>query len=649
MVEVVIEVEEEFPLKASYYEKSIRDSNSIKLPFLRIWDMCSMFLQGKQHLKYDRSLKHYVGERARPGRQRVTINMILNIYRNMLARLSMAYPSMTVLPAGDSVEDIIKAQACETALKWYWHSEGMKDVLVTALEWLLITGNTALHTFYDPDDETVKTRAISPYDLFFEPGAISVEESRWCAIRHIVHKKDLQRSYPEFKDYIASAKSELITNVSQMQKSVSATQGFDLKDRLEIFEVYHKDGYTGILLGDRWLYKGRWPGGLMPVQFINYTHMPGRLWGVGLLEPLLELQILYNRGRGQIIENAELMGNPKWLVPKTAGISKNALSTSRPGEKVMYNSNSGPAPTQVPAAPIPKYVVDNIKQLSAEMLDVAGIHSTSLGKRAIGIESGAAIEALSGKDMQQLQVTQDSLERVVRDSAKIILGMMKSFYSEKRMMRILDETGRVVFKELMSTDLITGADVYLEAGSLFRDEKQDRDKRIMDLLQLGLINQEVALEELHFKTGNAYITAKMRALSHAKQMLDAVVRGHQIEIMPTDDLKGFQKVFSDYMQTRDYYELDADTQQYIRDILIAVTTFGQPDEATTGAMMQRTVFPRQYKSEGGAVAGMAASSSVANQKQISEAYDSVSDRQHLADGQPNPEQGVARVSMGGTG
>ncbi len=367
--------------------------------------------------------------------------MILNIYRNMLARLSMAYPSMTVLPAGDSVEDIIKAQASETALRWYWHSAEMRDVLTKMIEWLLICGNAGLHTYYDPEDKTVKTEAISPYDMFFEPGAINSEEARWCAIRHIVHRKDLQASYPEYADFIASAKTELNTMTSQMQKNVSATQGYDLKDRVEVFEIYHKDGYTGMLLADKWLYKGRWPDGTMPLQFVSYTRMPGRLWGTGLIEPLLELQVLYNRGRSQIIENAELMGNPKWLVPKTAGLSKNALSSSRPGEKVMYNANSGPAPQQVPAAPIPQYVVNNIKQISAEMLDVAGIHSTSLGKRAIGIESGAAIEALSGKDMQQLQVTQDNIERTVRNSAEIILTLMKAFYKEKRMMRILDDTG----------------------------------------------------------------------------------------------------------------------------------------------------------------------------------------------------------------
>ena len=171
----------------------------------------------------------------------------------------------------------------------------------------------------------------------------------------------------------------------------------------------------------------------------------------------------------------------------------------------------------------------------------------------------------------------------------------------------------------------------------------------MDLLQLQLIDRETALDELHFKTGNAFITEKMRGLSHAKEMLEAVTRNHHIEIMPTDDLKSFEKVFSEYIQTEDYYELDIETQQYIRDILIAVTTFGQQDEAHMEKMMRRTVFPRQFKDQGAALDAMSAAGSDNTARQIANAYDSVADRRSLQEGDPNPEQGIARNPMGGLG
>lgn len=639
-----------FPLDGMKFKSLIEESSRGKLQYMREWDLCSLFLQGRQHVRWDRNLRNYVSQRRKPGRRTVTINMVLNIYRNLLARLSMAYPSMTVLPGSDSVEDIVKAEASETALKWYWHSGSVKEVLYDMLEWLLLTGNAGLLTYYDPDDKEIRTKAVSPYDLFFEPGVTSVSESRWCAIRHTVAKSELAASYPEHADYIQRASSTgIVEESSRMQRVVSGTQGQELKDRLEVFEVYEMGGHTGVLLNGKWLFKGSWQGGVMPLQTIQYTTIPGRLWGLGLVQPLIELQILYNQGRAQVVENADLMGNPKWLIPKTSGLSRDALSNSKPGEKVFYNANAGPAPQQIAAAPLPNYVLDNIRQLSAEMLDIAGVHSTSLGKRAIGIESGAAIEALSTKDMQQLQVTQNNIERAVRDMGGIILSMFKRYYTEDMMMRILDETGRVVFKALRGTDLVEFPEIHLESGSLFRDEKHDRDQKVLDLLKVGLIEPEVAMQELHFRTGNSYVTKKMRALSHAEEMLHAVLRGHAIEIMPTDDLKAFKQVFNDFMQTQQYYELNSDTQEYVRDILVAVATFGQEGEEQAKAMMQRTVWPPAPASQGEAAMMMSAAGSDLSQMQIAGAHDNMATRQHMADGQNNPEQGIGRTQMGGGG
>lgn len=641
---------ESFPLDGSKFKTLVEESARGKVRYTREWDLCSLFLQGRQHVRWDRNLRNYVAQRRKPGRRTVTINMVLNIYRNLLARLSMAYPSMTVLPASDSVEDIVKAEASETALKWYWHSGSIKEILSDMLEWLLLTGNAGLLTYFDPESQEIQTRAVSPYDLFFEPGVTSVSESRWCAIRHTVAKDELIASYPDHAELIRrSSSTGIVEETSRMQRVVSGTQGQELRDRLEVFEIYEANGHTGVLLGSKWLFKGKWTGGMMPLQTIQYTTIPGRLWGIGLIQPLLELQMLYNQGRAQVVENADLMGNPKWLIPKTSGLSRDALSNSKPGEKVFYNANSGPAPQQIAAAPLPNYVLDNIRQLSAEMLDIAGVHSTSLGKRAIGIESGKAIEALSNKDMQQLQVTQNNIERAVRDMGAIILSMFKRFYTEEMMMRILDDTGRVVFKALQNTDIVEHPEIHLEAGSLFRDERHDRDQKIMDLLKIGLIQPETAMQELHFRTGNAHVTKKMRALSHAQEMLEAVIRGHAIEIMPTDDLKAFQQAFGDYMQTQQYYNLESDTQEYIRDILIAVTTFGQENAAQAEAMMTRTVWPPVPQGDSEAAMMMSAAGTDTSQMQIAGAQDQQAVRQHMADGQNAPEQGIGRTRMGGGG
>jgi hypothetical protein len=88
---------------------------------------------------------------------------------------------------------------------------------------------------------------------------------------------------------------------------------------------------------------------------------------MGSVEPLIEIQTNYNRAREQVIENADLIANPKWMIPKTAGLASGALG-SKAGEKVFYNAAGGPAPHPVSMPSLPSYVLSNVQQLASEML-----------------------------------------------------------------------------------------------------------------------------------------------------------------------------------------------------------------------------------------------------------------------------------------
>ena len=363
------------------------------------------------------------------------------------------------------------------------------------------------------------------------------------------------------------------------------------KDRVELFDIYWRDGKYAMVAGSTYLYKEeRRATETFPVQVIRYSEIPRRLWGVSLLAPLLDLQLLYNKARSQVVHNVELMGNPKWLVPKTAGVSAQSM-TSRPGEKIYYNPAGG-APQQIAAAPMPAYVMDNIMRIQGEMGDVAGVHSVTLGKRAVGVSSGKAMEVLSSQDTSQLQITQQSIERGTQLMAKCVLELMKRYYTEPKMMGMLDMHGRVTFDAIQATNIVDTPEVFIEAGSLFKEESQDRDAKVVELLQLGLIDKDVALNELSFRTGNAFISERISGIAHARDMLDAVRAGLNIEIFLNDDLEAFKNIFNEFMHTIAFYELPQERQDYMRDILVSVSTAGAPEEIYEGAMVSNKVFPR---------------------------------------------------------
>ena len=564
------------------------ESRRDKVAVRRAWNLSLKFLEGRQWLSYDKRLSSYITSKTSEGSSRVTVNLLLNIYRNVLSRLALAYPSAVVLPASPSYEDIIKAKSSETALRYYWHKDEVKHTIEELIKWLLTTGTGALHTFYDPGLECVRTEAVGAYDIFFEPSVIDPGDSRWVGLRSYVDRGDLKDAYPGKAKEIEGAPSPQESDYGQIS---SAPNEGPPKDRVEVFDIYWRDGRHAIVAGSTYLFKQKkMPNKTFPVQVVRYTEVPRRLWGKGLIEPLVDLQMLYNRARSQVIHNVEMMGNPKWLVPKTAGVSTHAI-TSKPGEKIYYNAAGG-APQQVAAAPLPSYIADNITRLQAEMGDVAGLHSVSLGKRAVGVTSGKAIQALAGHDTSQLQISQALIERGTTGMARCVLELMKEFYTEAKMMSMLDQYGRVTFAAIQSTDIVDTPEVFIETGSLFRDEAQDRDAKVMELAQAGMITPQDALQEMSFRTGNAFVSEKVQAMAHARDMLDAARLGASVEVFMSDDIGSFQKVFGEFMQTEEFYLLDQERQDYLRDVLLSIESAGQPEETYRTLLSANKVFPR---------------------------------------------------------
>ena len=157
----------------------------------------------------------------------------------------------------------------------------------------------------------------------------------------------------------------------------------------------------------------------------------------------------------------------------------------------------------------------------------------------------------------------------------------------------------------------------MEAGSLFRDEAQDRDAKIMELQQLGLIDNETALNELSFRTGNSFISERVRGISHARDLLDATRAGMNIEIFLHDDLEAAKQVFDEFVKSAEFYDLEEERQDYIRDILVSIATAGAPVEDYQTAMMANKVFPRAAGADRGAIANnIAAANSPNTQQQV---------------------------------
>ena len=562
----------------------LKDFENDRKPLELEWDKATLFLEGNQWMdlqarQTDQSWRQLTGKRT----DRLTANRLLNVYRNFMARLALAFPRATVLPASPSSSDVVKAKTSLAALQYWWQQVEFQRVGERLLADLLTCGTSAIHVFYDPDDGNVRCEVISPYDLYFEKGSASVEESQWVAIRSFHTKKDLKRAYPEFKKQIDEIG---FTDVQEQQNAK-----IQPRNRVELFETYWRDGRHAIVMGDTYLYKeDRAVTSTVPIHVCKYTTIPRRLWGLGLIVPLIDLQYYYNVARSQILKTFRLMAHPKWVASRASGIQKRSIS-DMPGEIVYHNAGS-PPPQQIPPAAMPQYAFEHIMRLEAEISDTAGAHSVTLGKRAVGVESGVGMQVLADKDTSQLQHTQLNIENAVKNTFLSVLELMKAHYKEGKMARMMDNLGKVTYRAIKSEELSGDPEIFIQAGSMFKYGQQERDSRVMQLAQMGLMAPEQAMEEISMSTGNSYITKHVQGLSHAQEVLEAAKMGMDIKILPTDDLKAFATVFEEFTQTEDFYGLPEEAQDRIVDIVISIATWGQPLEVYQQQLQQGFVYPR---------------------------------------------------------
>ena len=139
-------------------------------------------------------------------------------------------------------------------------------------------------------------------------------------------------------------------------------------------------------------------------------------------------------------------------------------------------------------------------------------------------------------------------------------------------------------------------------------------------------------------------------MAHANDILTAAVQGMAIEIFSTDDLSSFQEVFSGFIRSPDYYQMEQERQDYIRDILVSIETYGAPEEQLTERLINNRVFPRASKNPDQAAKQVVAMESPVAALQQGEQYaetNKLAIARQMMDGEMNPEQGITRNGMGG--
>lgn len=324
------------------------------------------------------------------------------------------------------------------------------DAVVEALGGSKISDGEGLTDLVvEPSGEIVVT-VVPPHEVYPEPGATTWEDMRWCFRVRAFPVEDLRARYPEHADAIREDSEAVLQDFSFLipsaDPSVSAGElAADVGRRgMALLKEYFEkpspsapNGRHAILIGDteiechdRLPYDHK----RIPLVKFDFITFPGRFWGGSVIEHLIPLQREWNRVRSMLIENRNVMSRPKLLVPTTAGIPDDVW-TSEPGEKVYFNPAGGRPEPWVPP-PIPGYVLNELQQTEADMMEIASYHWATRGINPPGVRTAAGLAMLQEADDTPLGPVLQWNEASWREVGEQILELAKQFYTEPRLIHL---------------------------------------------------------------------------------------------------------------------------------------------------------------------------------------------------------------------
>lgn len=497
----------------SEYQKS----KSARSRFERQWALNMAMYLGKQNMGYFQGKPGESGAGmlrtppVLPHVSRRVFNRIRPVVRTELARLTSNKPNASVVPASSEDADLFAAQAAEDVWQSHYTQKKLHATFSRSMFWATICGTAFTKCYFDPDaydcvtKETgsIESGVVTPYHLFVPD----------------LYEQDLEAQPFIFNAYTKSAQwVEQTYGVKVNATIVQAESPF----QTAMFVLGKNEAAPdSVLCIEAWLKPGAhkmFPEGAYMVlidqqvvcmfdyqdegplyehkmyPFIKWDHIPtGMFYSDSVITDLIDIQRDYNRTRNQIIEAKNRTAKPQLIAPK--GSIDPRMVTSAPGQVIFYRPGLNP-PQPLPIQPVPAYVMQELDLNIRDMEDISSQHQVSRGETPSGVTAATAINFMQERDDSLLTPAYQSVEQGWEKWARLTVSYAVQFWSVKKTVSVTGVDGSFDSIALKGSELSTGTDVRMEAGSALPVSKSAKQAFILDLMKMGALPPEKGLSLL---------------------------------------------------------------------------------------------------------------------------------------------------------
>lgn len=498
----------------SWVKEQYEKMKSARQPFERQWRLNYAMYKGKQYLSYTNSNIGYnvgggrlITPPAPPYRVRSVRNLIKPIIRTELSKVTSNKPNASIVPASSDDKDLFAAQAGEQVWESMYSQKHMHKIFTRSMFWMTICGTSFMKDWWDPFAECsygsetytgdIEVGAVTPFHLFVPD--LDEEEIENQAFVLNAYTKSVEWCKATYGINLQA--SSVSANEILGDSFFQSRQNDAKPDSVLVLEMWIKphghrlfpNGGFCTVAGD--VLVGMFADG-MPYShgeypFTKFSHIPtGQFYADSVINDLIQPQRDYNRTSSQIIESKNRMARPQ-LVAEKGSVDASKITTE-PGQIIFYRVGMQP-PQPLPLQPLPSYVLQELERAKADMEDISSQHEVSHGTAPSGVTAATAISYLQERDDTAMSTTYQSIEFGYEKVAKHFLSHVVQFWDEPRIIKTTGTDGFFDAISLKGSDIGSGTDIRMEAGSALPISKAAKQAFLLDMMRSGFIDPSKGL------------------------------------------------------------------------------------------------------------------------------------------------------------
>jgi hypothetical protein len=475
--------------------------------------------------KYDdlwqRMIDLYRGKHHRMDTRedQLLVNMAFSTINIVAPSVSVNHPKITV--NAKRPEDGDKAVVTEAIVNYWWRHydcqkefrRAVKDALIMGHGWVktgyrYVEEEKAVEGQFDSYDELVEVREenvaesnlivkedrpfverVSPFDVFVDPDATSMEDARWIAqrIRRPLEdvKKDKRYNSTARQEAAPSHYSKWGQDAYRPRRSTSPDDAY-----VEVWEWYDIDRNTVSVFcdgSDKFLVAPKeipFAFGQPFVMIRNYD-VPETFYPMGELEAIEPLQHELNQTRTQMMNHRKRFSR-KWLYKETAFDTDGRQALESDEDNVMVpvisEDNLGNVIAPMPAVINPPEFYNQSDLISMDMNRVSGVTEYQQGAmpeiRRTATEAAIVQDASNARASDKLAI----IERSIGECARRLVMLAQQFMTGEQAIRVVGSEAQPLWLTF-DRDYIQGEfDYEVEGGSTAPMNESFRRQRALQIV-----------------------------------------------------------------------------------------------------------------------------------------------------------------------